>query len=1114
MNVTAAAEWSRRAREIDALVAGRHDKQALQEAGSVLEGLLKDLYARTINSVGPNEQKQISEKLNEVGKGRPVADLTLGQIVGLFREANLFQHAEKALGKKLPHISTANFNLFVDIRNRAVHKGDQVSHKESQFFAAQLSLFIDELGLGEEGDGAQTVPRAQGVPRQWVEVVSVHPDVVSDNFSEDIFALDLGPLADGAKSVPAVYRDPEHFFRVSYLTKGLRSLLEDALSRLSGGAGNRVLKLLTPFGGGKSHTLAAVLHAARDRKALDVLPEAQGLARPEKVRTAVFDGQFFDATKGKEVPGEKFRAQTIWGWIAWSLGGKKGYELMRQQDETRVAPGADEIIALLGDGPNLILLDEVLQYLISAGGVKIHQTTLRDETMNFLHRLTGAVGNSPNTALIFSLQSSKRESLEYVNLLQTIDHLAARKDQLREPVEGNEVLSVIQRRLLARIPTSEESSAAANAYQQIVTQMKRGYAKGSAEERLAEEEGLVLRDRIRTSYPFHPALIDVMREQWAAIPDFQRTRGALRFLAACLRATKREERSRAVLGPGDVPIYDPEVRLAFFKEVGQQADFQAVLEHDFIGASARAKRIDDRRAKESPSETGKRAAFRLATAILMYSFGGKRRDGANGTEFLPPGITEAELLSACVGPDLDSTTALACLKELREQCLYLHFDGARYCFKKDPNVTLLIEQESDAVARDEKLVETRIQEMLDARITGRNAVVWKAKPGEIDDKQPYFLIAYMPFDFGTRSAGGRETAAKEIFETCGTTQRKYRNGIGIAVPAADQIESLRRSVRYLLAIERVREKAKQLNLTDEQKSQLKEQESTRAAEAESALLRLYAEVWLPKLGTDGIVIDVVAAGGRPLQTTLNEKKQARVHDRIMELLLDVQRRVFTTVSASKIVELFKLGEGTPPAVGIKVSAVVDGFYSFLGFTRLLDGSVIKKAIAKGVNDGMFGFFAGSVPALGPDGKYQVPVNRIRFNNPSNPISEDEVDLESGFLMMPPAVPVAAPPPTTVGGESPTAGGTGGATVSPGSGGSSGPGITPPPLGPPAAEKTVEFSFSADRNQLFTAWNAIANLADLAGKVNVTVRAESVEGFDKNRLQNGVLEPLRESDLIK
>ena len=144
------------------------------------------------------------------------------------------------------------------------------------------------------------------------------------------------------------------------------------------------------------------------------------------MRTAVFDGQFFGATSGKAIPGESFRARTLWGWIAWSLGGRKGYELLREQDEARVAPGGDEILALLAEGPNLILLDEVLPYFISAGGVKIEQTTLRDETLIFLQRLTVAVANTNNTALVFSLQSSKRESLEYVNLLQTVDHLAAR----------------------------------------------------------------------------------------------------------------------------------------------------------------------------------------------------------------------------------------------------------------------------------------------------------------------------------------------------------------------------------------------------------------------------------------------------------------------------------------------------------------------------------------------------------------------------------------------------------------------------------------------------------------------------------------------------------------
>jgi hypothetical protein len=64
------------------------------------------------------------------------------------------------------------------------------------------------------------------------------------------------------------------------------------------------------------------------------------------------------------------------------------------------------------------------------------------------------------------------------------------------------------------------------------------------------------------------------------------------------------------------------------------------------------------------------------------------------------------------------------------------------------------------------------------------------------------------------------------------------------------------------------------------------------------------------------------------------------------------------------------------------------------------------------------------------------------------------------------------------------------------------------------DKAVELTFVADRNQLFTAWNAIANLADLAGEVKVTIRAESEKGFDKAKLQNGVMEPLREADLIE
>lgn len=942
--------------------------------------------------------------------------------------------------------------------------------------------------------------------KTWLEVVTLHPDVLSENFSEDIFALDLGPLSDKLPTVPAVYRDPEHFFKSSYITSGLKSLLHDVLLRFSGGDGNRVLKLMTAFGGGKSHTLAALWHAARNRESLDLIPEAVGLPRPNKaVNVAVFDGQFFDALQGKVVPGGKHRAATMWGWIAFALHGAKGYEQLKAHDAARVAPGADEILKLLENGPNLILLDEVLQYLISAGGIKVEKTTLRDETVTFVQRLTTAVANTKDCALVFTLQSSKRESLEYTNLLQTVDHMAARKDQRREPVEGAEIPRVVQRRLLGKVPSAADADPAAQSYQDIVTQMRRAYAHTTVEKQQAEQEGLELRDRIRAAYPFHPALIDLMRERWDAIPDFQKTRGALRFLASCLRAAHKAGKSRTLLSPGDVPLQDAEVRQAFFKEVGQQSDFQACLEHDFIGANARARRIDERRVKETPSETGRNAAMRIATTILLYSFGAKRRSGGGESELLPPGITEVEVLGACVGPDLDSTTVQACLKELREQCLYLHYDGARYCFKKDPNVTLLVEQEADMVSRDEKLVRERIREMLEERLAGKHAaVVWPDKSGDVGDRQPLFQIAYLPLETAANPRGVQEAGAREFFEQCGEKRRIYKNGLALAIPSAEHVEGLRRSVRYILAAERIEEKAKQLNLTQEQKSQLRERVRTEATAAEAALQKLYLEVWFPTLDGAGLSIEKVAAGGRPLQATLNEKKQAAIHERVLELIMSVQPRIFTTLHPNKIIELFKLGVGAEQERGRAVSEVVEGFFSFPGFTRLENAAVVSRSVARGVQEGLFGYVAGPKPVLGADGKYQVAAGKTRIGAAT---AADEIDLDSGFILVPESIParsepVSGPTPVAPTPTSPTGAG------EPPSGG-----YVPEPQPLISSGTHVELSFSANRDQLFSAWNALANLADLCGTVSVSIKGASEKTIDKGKLENGVYEPLREANLI-
>lgn len=956
--------------------------------------------------------------------------------------------------------------------------------------------------------------------RPWLECVDLHPDVLSQDFSEDVFALDLGSLSDyvvgrdhgqpesALPRVPPVYRDAESFFCSSYLTTGLRSLLEDVLSRLDEVAGNRVIKLLTPFGGGKSHTLAALLHAARSRSALDLLPEAVGLPRPPPVRVAVIDGQFFDATTGKKTPDGQLTCRTIWGWIAWSLAGRDGFDLVRIQDETCVAPGGDAIVQLLQCGPNLILIDELLEYLISTGGIRIGKTTLRDETLSFMKRLTVAVANVASTMLVYSLQSSNRESLEYTSLLSTLEHLAARKDQRREPVAGNEILNVIQRRLLAATPDSTVANDAATAYSQAFSQMRRSYARDDTERREADDDGLALRNRIRASYPFHPALIDLMRERWAAIPEFQRTRGALRFLASCLRSAHRSGNSKPLLGPGDVPIEDQEVRLAFFKEVGQREDFLACLEHDFVGANARVNRIDKRNATEVTAESTRRSATRVATTILLHSFGGLQRGQAGHSDLLPPGIGEKDVMGICIGPDLDNTTTQARLKELKEHCLYLHFDGVRYCFKSDPNVTLLIEQEVEVISRDKNFIKSKIREMIDQRLSGHNsAIVWPSTSSDIPDRELRFLVGYLPLEFALRSDDDQQRMALEMLQYCGNRPREFRNGLGLAVPNGGSIETLRRATCYLLAIERVQIRWREHNLNTAQKSQAKERYATESAAAESALLKLYSEVWIPALESGNIMIESVKMGGRPLQSTLDDRGCAQIHRRILELLTVVHRKVFESIAPGKISELFEFDGVVSKTRGIATIKVAAGFFTFIGFPRLIDGGAVHKAILRCIETGLFGYVTGR-PVVGEDGRYQVVQSRVIFQRS---VLSDEIDIDSGFLIAPMALPaqIGELGSTTRSGESSeTTGGGGGTSQFGKSRGTEKEGEASQ-----SAPREVVLSFKGDRHTVFSAWSAIANLADLADGVSITARATLSCNVDESRFENGVLDPLRELDLI-
>ncbi|MDL1982112.1 MAG: AAA family ATPase, partial [Deltaproteobacteria bacterium] len=161
-----------------------------------------------------------------------------------------------------------------------------------------------------------------------------------------------------------------------------------------------------------------------------------------------------------------------------------------------------------------------------------------------------------------------------------------------------------------------------------------------------------------------------------------------------------------------------------------------------------------------------------------------------------------------------------------------------------------------------------------------------------------------------------------------------------------------------------------------------------------------------------------------------------------------------------------------------------------------------KAIARGVREGAFGYYAGTPPTLGENGKYQVNESKVAYEKA---VADDEVDLDMGFIMMPDAIPIAKLPESPIPETEP---------LDPQPPVPEPPGPEPLPPGPTEEQKRVSITFTADRDQLFGAWQAVANLADMAGKVSVSIDAESEEGFDKNKLRNAVIEPLQEADLIE
>ena len=129
-------------------------------------------------------------------------------------------------------------------------------------------------------------------------------DVLDGALQEADFAADLAQVVTGEGSPE--YTDPTRFFANTYPTRGLRNLLTNVCQRLSGAGGEvaSIFRLDTSYGGGKSHGLIALCHAARGVRDIPGIDEFvdSALLPQGIVRIAAFDGG--ERRSGKWPPDE------------------------------------------------------------------------------------------------------------------------------------------------------------------------------------------------------------------------------------------------------------------------------------------------------------------------------------------------------------------------------------------------------------------------------------------------------------------------------------------------------------------------------------------------------------------------------------------------------------------------------------------------------------------------------------------------------------------------------------------------------------------------------------------------------------------------------------------
>ena len=712
----------------------------------------------------------------------------------------------------------------IETRNKAQHN-EPFSADQARRSLETMELLLREIGAPHQADAVRKL--ANDITRQsiaaeakrdarailtmpsladdlpaWRDVLQPHADIASGDFANAEFAADLAQVAAGTAT--SDYGDPVEFFARTFPTDGLKTLLKLAVKRVAGdGNADPVINLQTTFGGGKTHSMLAVWHLFSGRSGTAysqwVQDELKGLpvdVLTNQVKRVAIDGTgLMPGQAWKKADGTEIR--TIWGELAYQLGGAEGYTMIAEADRTGTNPGGalKELIAKYA--PAVILIDEWVAYARGLWGQEGLVGGSFETQFTFAQALTQAVKDVPGALLLVSIPASdvRRDDGEATasdlevggaNGRAALERLQNVVDRLAypwAPASSVESFEIVKRRLFR-----EPDGDALKTIDAVCRRFTKFYTD-HAGELPTNSRDYGYEARMVAAYPIHPALFDRLYGDWSTLERFQRTRGVLRLMSAVVHALYNSKDDSPLIMVGSVPLDVPDVR----DELARYLDpaWKAIIEKDIDGELSTSVAID----KEKPL-FGKRALTRrIARTSFISSVAtlGTAHKGAERKEIFlgvaMPGDTVGNFGSA--------------LDLLGDRSTYLYNESGRYWFDRQPSLNRVVSEKAESYSQADVWAEIIARLRREPKQTAELAdvVVAPETTGDVIESDRVRLVIAHPMytDDGKGKAGTARDWVEQLIQKCGSAPRLSKNTFVVIAADPERLAELESAVRQYKA---------------------------------------------------------------------------------------------------------------------------------------------------------------------------------------------------------------------------------------------------------------------------------------------------------------------------